>query len=81
MSQEAKVLLYVSGILGNSLSKNCIHNVSNSIPGKTIIAADFTLSRLLSLNLLKTEVAINPKAGIRRIYNITINNMFSTIKK
>lgn len=44
-----------------------MQNVSNIIPGKIIIAADFTLSRLLSLNLLKTSVEINPKAGIRRM--------------
>ena len=58
-----------------------MHSVSSIMPGKTIMAADFTLSRLSNLNLLKTEVEIKPNAGIRMIYKTTNTNALSTIKK
>jgi len=58
-----------------------MHSVSSSMPGKTIIAADFILSRLSNLNLLKTDVEIRPNAGMRMIYKTTITNGLSTIKK
>ncbi len=58
-----------------------MHVVSNSIPGKTIMAADFILSRLFKFSLLKTEVEMRPKAGIRMTYKTAITNALSTIKK
>lgn len=58
-----------------------MHTVSSIIPGKTIMAADFMLSRLPNLNLLKTEVEIKPNAGMSMIYKTTSTNGLSTIKK
>ena len=45
------------------------------------MAADFILSGLSNLNLLKTDVEIRPNAGMRMVYRTTITNGLSTIKK
>lgn len=45
------------------------------------MAADFILSRLFKFSLLKTEVEMRPKAGIRMTYKTAITNALSTIKK
>ncbi len=58
-----------------------MHTVSSIMPGKTIMAADLMLSRLPNSNLLKTEVDMTPKAGMRMMYKIAITNALSTIKK
>lgn len=51
------------------------------MPGRTIMAADLMLSRLPKLNLLKTEVEMIPKAGIKIKYKTAMMKVLSTIKK